>query len=394
VSSNGIALVLSGGGARGAYEVGVLSYLADHLPEVLARVRYVMGTSVGAVNGAFLASRELRPDSVRELVRLWRGLAIDDLISIDRGGLRDLLAAGGKRLVGRSVKSPPIGVLKVDGIVRLIGERVDWRGLRKVVRSRRLDAVGFAATDLASGRTHLFVDHADALTPRWGRGEDAPIPIRTPLGPAHVLASAAIPILFPPVSVAGRWYMDGGVRNNTPLSPALGLGADTLLVISVRAALEAHKSAAHDEFSGFGQIVGKVLDSVFLDRVTFDLDRLLRINDLVGAVEEAGGPMTVARVHAALARMGRPVYRKVRYVHIRPTRDLGAIASEKLGSVKVGGPLSVARLLRALFQDDAGTTGDAASFLLFDGGFAGALIDAGRKDAAAMHAELASLAVG
>jgi NTE family protein len=389
--SSSIALVLSGGGARGAYEVGVLSYIADHLPEVLAKVRIVMGTSVGAVNGAFLASRELRPEAVRELVRLWRGLAIDDLIAIDRTGLRDLLAAGGKRLVGRTVKSPPIGVLKVDGIVRLIGDRVDWRGLRKVVRSRRLDAVGFAATDLATGRTHLFVDHTDDIKPRWGRGEDAPIAVRTPLGPAHVLASAAIPILFPPVSVGGRWYMDGGVRNNTPLSPALGLGADALLVVSVRAAVEAHKFPAHDEFSGFGQILGKVLDSVFLDRVVFDLDRLTRINDLVGALEESGGALAVARVHAALARMGRPNYRKIRFVHVHPSRDLGAIASEKLGSVKVGGPLSVARLLRALFQDDAGETGDAASFLLFDGGFAGALIDAGRADAAKLHAELAAL---
>lgn len=386
-----IGLVLSGGGARGAYEVGVLLHLADHLPAMLAHVRVVTGTSVGAVNAAYLASRGVTPEAVRELALVWRSLAIDDLVGIDRTGLRALLAAGGKRLVGRPVKSPPIGVLSVDGIVKLVTEHTDWRGLRRVVRDGRLDAVGLAATDIATGRTHFFVEHAPHLHPRWGRGDDAPIPHPTRLGPHHVLASAAIPVLFPPVSVERRWYMDGGVRNNTPLSPALGLGADTLLIISVRAAPEAHKAAPADEFSGFGQILGKVLDSVFLDRVAFDLDRLTRINDLVQAIADTAGPSTLESVTAALSALGRPTYRRVPYAHVRPARDLGELASEHLGRTKGASALSFSRVLRALFQDDAGTTGDAASFLLFDGGYASTLLEEGRTDAERMHEELASL---
>lgn len=386
-----IGLVLSGGGARGAYEVGVLLHIADQLPELLERVRVVTGTSVGAVNGAYLASRGVTPVAVRELALLWRSLTLDELVGIDRIGLRALLAAGGKRLVGRAVSSPPVGVLNVDGIAKLVNEHTDWRGLRRVVRGGRLDAVGFAATDIATGRTHFFVEHAPHLTPRWGRGDDAPIPVPTRLSPPHVLASAAIPVLFPPMAVEGRWYMDGGVRHNTPLSPALGLGADALLIISVRAVVDAHKSAPAGDFSGFGQIVGKVLDSVFLDRVAFDLDRLTRINDLVSAISASGGPEVLGRVTTTLGQLGRPLYREVRFAHVRPGRDLGALASEHLGKTKGASALSFSRVLRALFQDDTGTTGDAASFLLFDGGYASTLLDEGRRDAERLHDGLAAL---
>jgi NTE family protein len=390
-SSRSIGLVLSGGGARGAYEVGVLLHIAEELPHLLDRVRVISGSSVGAVNSAYLASHGLTPDSVRQLAKVWRGLVIDELVAIDRAGLRELLAAGGKRLIGKSVTSPPVGLLRVDGIAKVVREQADWHNLARVVRRGRFDAVGFAATDIATGATHFFVDHAPNITPRWSRGEDAPTPIRTVLGPAHVLASAAIPILFPPVEVARRWYMDGGVRYNTPLAPALGLGAQSLLLVSVRALKDTHQHAPEGTFSGFGQIVGKVLDSVFLDRVGFDLDRLTRINHMVEAIEESCGSAAMARVHARLAARDRPPYRAIDTAHIRPTYDLGALAAAHLDSAHGGRPLSFARVLSALFQDDTGTTGDAASFLLFDGKYADTLIDVGRKDAEASHAELARL---
>lgn len=390
-SAGPVGLVLSGGGARGAYEVGVLSYIAEQMPKLLERVRVVTGTSVGAVNGAFLASHGVTPAAVDDLVRIWRGLTIDDLVGLDRAGIRELLATGGKRLIGRPVKSPPVGLLRVDGIVKLVGEQADWRGLRKVVRSRRLDAVGFAATDIASGRTVFFVDHAEGLSPRWANGDDAPLIEPAALGPAHVLASAAIPILFPPVAVGGRWFMDGGVRYNTPLGPALGLGAQSLIIVSVRAVAEAQQPAPVGEFSGFGQIVGKVLDSVFLDRIGFDLDRLHRVNDWIDAVLEHGGEAALASVHANLAARGRPAYRHVPVAHVRPNRDLGALAAEHLKQAGSGRRFSFARVLSALFLDDQGTTGDAASFLLFDGGYAQTLIEAGRRDADLVRDALAKL---
>jgi NTE family protein len=385
-----IGLVLSGGGARGAYEAGVLLHIAEHHPKILERVKVVTGTSVGAVNAAFLASRGLSPSCVNELCDIWRSLAIDDLVSIDRRGVSELLAAGGKRLIGRAVESPPVGVLDVSGITKIVAERTDWRGLRRVVRSGRLAAVGFAATDIATGKTVFFVDHRDGVTARWSKGEDSPRPERTALGPLHVLASAAIPILFPPVAVAGRWFMDGGVRYNTPLSPALALGAESLLIVTVRAASDVHEDAPEGLFAGFGQIVGKVLDSVFLDRVGYDLDRLARINDWLASMDEVA-PAQRDAICSAMSRRGRPTYRTVKYAHVQPSRDLGALASAHLGSAKGAGPFSFARVLRALFQDDAGTTGDAASFLLFDGGYAETLIQQGRADGERADASLAAL---
>jgi NTE family protein len=240
-----------------------------------------------------------------ELAGLWRGLEIDKMMGFDRAGMRSLAKAGGMRIVGRPAKSPAVGLLRVDGIIRLVTEKTDWRGLKRSVRSGRLRAVAFAATDIATGGTRLFVDHADDVEPRWSRGGDAPKPERTLLAPSHVLASAAIPILFPPVRVGARWYMDGGLRNNTPLSPALSLGADSLLIVTVRAEESAQLSAPDGDFPGFGQVIGKVLDSVFLDRVGFDLDRLTRINDIVASVERLG-PGLVERLRDELARSHRP----------------------------------------------------------------------------------------
>lgn len=381
--SRSIGLVLSGGGARGAYEVGVLLHVAEQRPELLERIRVVTGTSVGAVNAAFLASHGLTADSIHALAGLWRGLEVDSLLQVDQRGMTRMLGAGGRRILGRPTKSPVIGVFNVDGISRLVTEEIDWHGLRRVVRSGRLSAVGLAATDVSTGRTHFFVDHADSIAPRWPRGEDAPVPQRVHLGPTHVLASAAIPLLFPPIRIGDRWYVDGGVRYNTPLAPALGLGADSLFIISVRTSTDSRHDPQTTDFPGIGQVLGKLLDSVFLDRVAFDLDRLSRINDVVSAVE-AVGPELIEQVRGELRRRGRPAYRFVPTVHVRPQTDLGALASDHLQRASTcAGRLSLARVLAALFQDDQGTSGDAASFLFFDGGYAEALIEAGRRDAAA-----------
>lgn len=369
----------------------MLLYIAEELPHLLERVRVLCGTSVGAVNSAYLASHGLTPASVRALAHIWRSLQIDKLVSIDRSGLRALLAAGGKGLLGRPMVSPPVGLLSVEGITQIVRDKADWHNLARVVRRGRFDAVGFAATDIASGNTHFFVDHHPSLKPRWSRGDDAPLPIRTILGPAHVLASAAIPLLFPPVEVSRRWYIDGGVRYNTPLAPALTMGAESLLIVSVRAAPSTHQDAPDGTFSGFGQIVGKVLDSVFLDRIGFDLDRLLRINHMLEAVLECSGQEGLRALCERLIARGRPAYRTVELAHVRPTHDLGVLAASHLDALTSAKPFSFARVLKALFQDDTGTTGDAASFLLFDGGYADTLIQVGRKDARASHAELAAL---
>lgn len=383
MASDSIGLVLSGGGARGAFEVGVLVYLADALPELLPRIRVVTGSSVGAVNAAFLASRGLTPASVHELADLWRGLKVDELISVSHLSALKLVTAAPLRLFGRGGKSPIAGLLDARGLWHLVGGAVDWPGIARHVEQGRFDAVAVVGTDIGRGEAHVFVD---ARPPPSRISEFVVVPTRLEL--RHVLASAAIPLLFPPVEADGHWYMDGGVRNNTPLAPALRLGAQSLLILHTRGVETGDGQI--DGYPGIGQVLGKVLDAIFLDRVGFDLDRLTRVNDVVQAIEVMG-PAQAQAFRDALAARGRPRYRYVPFASVSPDADLGALAAEYVRTHRVAGPMSFLRALGALFENDAQTSGDAASFLLFDGGYAGRLIDRGAEDAAMAHEQLAAL---
>src|SRR5205823_2464020 len=115
-----IGLVLSGGGARGAYEVGVLLYLAEYMPEILSRIRVITGSSVGAVNGVYLAARGLTPGSVHELARVWRNLKMDDIVSISSSGALSMLTRASLRMITKSVRSPVTSVLQVDGLWKMV----------------------------------------------------------------------------------------------------------------------------------------------------------------------------------------------------------------------------------------------------------------------------------
>ncbi|MCA9662732.1 MAG: patatin-like phospholipase family protein [Myxococcales bacterium] len=387
MSDASIGLILSGGGARGAYEVGVLTYVADALPDLLRRIRVITGSSVGAVNTIFLASRGLTPESTHELARLWRGLTIDDMISLSSMSALKLLGAAPLRLLRLGLRSPATGLLNAKGLWRKVSSQVRWSRIHTHVRDGRFDAVAVAATDISTGDTHLFVDGSPEVAPAVPQRISEVYAIPTRLSLRHVLASAAIPLLFSPVQLRDRWYMDGGVRHNTPLSPALHLGADALLIVTVGGM---RAPSAFSGFPGIGQIVGKLLDSIFLDRVNFDLDRLKRINDIVEAATSLGDHET-ARFHDALKTVGRPGYRKVPYAAVHPRGDIGALASEMIRSSGTVSSFSFVRVLSALFEDDAGTSGDAASFLFFDGSYADRLIALGRADAAACHDSLAAL---
>ncbi|MFO0726996.1 MAG: patatin-like phospholipase family protein [Myxococcota bacterium] len=380
-----VGLVLSGGGARGAYEVGALSFIAEAMPDLLERVKVLAGVSVGAINAVFLASRGLTPESVRELVGIWKSLDIEEFLTVSRFGAARMVGAASLRFLGQRRKSPTSSLLSVERIARVVAENTDWRGLHRRIRHGRFRAVVVAATEVASGSTHLFIEGQE---PSKDRGSPTSIRRHGMLGPSHVLASAAIPFFFPPVEIGGLWYVDGGLRHNTPLSPAIQLGADRLLLITVRS--QNPVSAATEGFPGLGQVLGKVLDSVFLDRVSFDVDRLYTMNEILGAVE-AIGPEALSRFRSELVARGLPPYNRIPFAVIRPRGDLGVIAAEHLARVEAKGPSSLLRVLRALFEDDSGATADAASFFLFDGQFASTLIDEGWRDASEHRAELLRL---
>ncbi len=374
-----LGIVLSGGGARGAYEVGVLWWIADNRPQVLDHIRVVTGASVGAVNGMFIASRGCTPQAVRELVEVWRGLRLEKLMHFSALRMARILGSGGVRMLRRGQQSPPLGLFEATGLQELIAESILWEHLHEVVQSGRLDAVGVTATEIGTGRTHIFVDHCPTKpTPRWPHDRTM-VGISEQLRPEHVLASTSIPFLFAPVRVGDFWYTDGSVRQNTPLSPALRLGAERLLAVSLGG--PDTRPETPGVFPGLGQLLGKLFNSLFLDRLMWDLDRLDRINDVLEAGDQVGGDDFLVRLQAELMRLGRRPYRPVRYVNIIPTGDIGAIAARRLREPdamrRFGAPM------RSLLASDNLAAADAASYLLFDGGFADLLIDLGRHDAAA-----------
>lgn len=382
-----LGLVLSGGGARGAYEVGVLSWVADERPQLLDRVRVVAGSSIGALNGVYLASHGMTPGAVRSLADIWLGLRIGKVLRFSVPHLARLGVSGGRWLLG-ALGRPVGGIFETGAIEKLVIEEVDWPRLRRLVQEGRYFGVAVTATEIGSGRTHVFSLHDPRRpTPRWPHDQGLRA-YATAIEPAHVLASASIPVLFPPVRVGDYWYTDGSLRHNTPLSPAIRLGADELLVVSIAA--DHHEPSTPGRYPGLGQLLGKLLDSYFLDRLRWDLNRLDRINDLIACSQEVGGPDFLPRLQEALRAAGRRPYRLIRYANVGPTEDLGVIAGELLrtpGALRTQyGPL-----LRRVLAAENMMTADAASFVLFDGAFARRLIELGRADAAAHAGEIDAL---
>ena len=207
------------------------------------------------------------------------------------------------------------------------------------------------------------------------------------------MTSAALPILFPAVAVGDRFFCDGGLRQNTPLSPALRLGADKVLVIGLRQ--QPPDVPGQDEesmpYPGAAFLVGKILNAFLLDHIDYDLDRLRRFNSLIRAVREAAGPQDGARFDEVVTKMRGAPYRVVDELMIRPSVDLGALAGEIGRSARfkgTGGGQGI-QMLRRLATARGADEADLLSYILFDGFYAAEVARLGYEDARAQHDELA-----
>ncbi len=392
-----VGLVLAGGSARGAYEVGVVQYVVEEVARALGRdvpIDIISGTSAGSINAGLLAAYADRPgERGRLLAKQWADLELEDVVRIAPGELLHMVT----RMFGRGARGELRrgGVLDPSGIERIVRDRVPFDAIDEHVRCGRLTALSISTTHVASGRTVIFVQRRGAGVPRWGSD---PTMVARPcrVRADHVLASAAVPLLFPAVEIDGQFFCDGGLRQNVPLSPARRLGADGLIVINPRYIEEERDpspevaDARERSFPDPLFVFGKAMNALLLDRIENDIRRLEKLNAVLAAGERRYGPDFGVTLNEELGRNGESALKPLDVVYIRASEDIGVLAAEYVRSPEFAKrvPGLLGRALRRIGEGE--NEADLLSYVLFDGAFASRLIEIGRSDARARHDELAT----
>ena len=366
-------LVLSGGGARAAYQAGALCAIARILGKRRMRpFSVISGTSAGAINAATLA---IHADDFRRgvarLARWWRRIAVDDVYRADFAtlsshGMRFLAAMVG---AGRAPEGAA-SMLDNTPLGALLERALDMSRIAVHCASGALSALAINATSYATGYAVAFFegtdDHAQWKRTRR-RGERARLTV------SHLMASTAIPFIFPAARVGDDFYMDGSVRQITPLSPALHLGAQRLVVIAVGQFFGQRRDSApaFPEYPSFAQVAGHALSSIFLDNLGADLERLTQMNRLLALLPAS--------------RLGRSglVLRHADALVLAPSLDIGPLALAHAKQL----PAGVRTLLRG-FGSTRGAGANLLSYLLFDRAFCRSLLRLGYRDTLARREEL------
>jgi NTE family protein len=370
-------LVLSGGGARGAYQVGALHALSEILPGGRALPFPVLaGASAGSITNAFLAAgADDFPAAVSRLVDFWGKMRPTDVFRTDVKTIARVAAAwttdvslGGWVGTGRG-KS----LLVSDPLREVLFERLDMNAVRGAVERGRVHGIALTATNYRTNLAVTFFDGADDIDP-WTRSTR--VGMRQQLTIDHVMASSSIPIFFPAIRIGAKYYADGCVRLTTPLSPAIHLGADRILAIGVRspAVPDTHTASPTgptESYPTVAETAGMLLNALFLEALESDIERFERINRTMRLVPRSA----VERHPHAL--------RRIPLLVLRPSRDLGAMAGPTIRRL----PYVVQHLFRGLGVTDV-TGADLLSYLAFDAQYTGELLTLGYSDTIARKEEI------
>ena len=353
--------MLPGGGARAAYQVGALRAIADLLPARASNpFPVVTGTSAGAVNATAIAVHADRfRVAVGNLERVWRNFQVNqvfraDTASMMRSGLHWVLAM----MSGGWLLPPPRSLFDNSPLRELLKVQFDFAGIRRAIDAGQLDALSIAAAGYFNARSVSFYEAKPGSVP-WSRLRRAGEPAELSLD--HLMASVAVPFLFPPVLMGNEYYGDGAMRQANPFSAAIHLGAERLLVIGTRN--ESHPPAPVAPLCPtFGQIFGYMLDALFTDGLYSDLERLTQLNDII----ERSGPISAEGTQL----------KRIDMLVILPSRDISEIARHHVASL----PRPLRVLLRTMGALNTGG-GQLMSYLLFQDTFTRELIAMGYQDA-------------
>jgi NTE family protein len=364
-----LALMLSGGGARAAYQVGFLRVLAREFPGVVPGI--LTGVSAGGINAAYLAAQQgTFEQKVERLAEIWSGIRIDDVFRVD---LRDLAARTvrwGSRLLGggRQPLAQARSMVDTAPLRELIARLLEANagevpGIQRSLEDGWLRAIALTASSYTTGQSVTWVQTRDDFRiDSWERPQRKSISCR--LGVEHVMASAALPFFFPAVEVDGAWYGDGGIRLTAPLAPAVHLGARKIIAVSTRYA-RSRDEADRPSIAGYpppAQVAGVLYNAIFLDQLDNDALEMGRINELISRLPES-------------ARAG---HRRIDLLLLRPTVDLGRLANDYEPDL----PRPFRFLARGLGTRET-RSNDMLSLVMFQPDYLRRLIDLGEADAAA-----------
>ena len=368
--SQHLALALSGGGARAAYQVGALRLLARRRPRL--RVPILTGASAGAINAVHVASFQGPfAEAIEELRALWLSIETAKVFRTDPASLAAAgLRWGASLLLGRLRAAPNArGLVDTSPLRKFLSAALHARdgelgGISKNIADGKLRAIAIATTHYGTGRSITWVQGHPVEV--WRRPQREAVPGVITL--EHIMASAAIPFVFPAIRLGSSWHGDGGIRQIAPLSPALHLGASRILTVSTRPRPQPGEfgDAGPEQYPPPAQILSVLLNAVFLDMLDFDV---LNLNRITSLVEELPGP--------------RHGLRSARVLVLRPSRDLGALAAEHEWRL----PRGVRFLLRGLGADER-RSADLLSMILFEPFFIRRLLELGESDAEENASEL------